>query len=180
MTAVCHDIPGSEARALDPSPAAGAVLSHTRHSHWLTSSHLIQLTHKTKGHPKKWKRTHRAIISWYQDLSHWQKKASDPNSCHHLSPARILPGIRSARPGPGDTTTFGTQAAAKNRKDLSNASTLCWMAKQRVLQSQSNFLALAVKLIFKKMACTTALGHSDHFLWSWNQSELLNSSSNPS
>lgn len=64
----------------------------------------------------------------------------------------------------GDTTTFGTQAAAKHRKPLPNPSRLCWMAKQSVLQSQSNFLALAAKLIFKKMARTTALGHSVHFL----------------
>lgn len=109
MTAACHDIPGSKARALDPSPAAVAVLSHTENSPSLTSSHLILLMHKTKVHPEN-ENSHRAILSWYQHLSHQpQIKASNPSSCLHLSPVRILPGTRSAKPGPGDTTTFGTE-----------------------------------------------------------------------
>lgn len=165
--------PCKQGNSTGPQPSSsGCALPHQP----FPLAHQLSSHPQNQRAPKKWKLTHRAITSWYQDLSHWQKKALTPIPAitFHQSP-----GIRSTKPGAGDTT-FGTQAAVKHRKHLPNPSTLCWMAMQRVLQAQSNFLALTVELIFKKMAHITALGHSDHFLRSWNQSELLNSSSNPS
>lgn len=114
-------------------------------------------------HTQKMK-TNRAITSWYQDLSHWQGKASNPNSCHHLSPARILAAIRSAKPGAGRHNNLWHTGSSRAQKAPFQPSRLCWMTKQRLLQSQRNFSTLAVKLIFKRMARTTALVHSDHFL----------------
>lgn len=124
MKCDCHDIPGSKARALDRSPAAVAVLSHTRHSHWLTSSHRIHLMHKTKVHPemKTNIQSHHLLVSGpFTPACVHQKKGSNPNSCLASPFTSRVSGVQSQdletqqplahRQQPSMESTYPTPAA---------------------------------------------------------------------
>lgn len=66
--------------------SSGCALPHQAfpHSHWLTSSHRIHLTHQTKMHPEMKTNTqshHLLVPGPFTPACVLQKKGSNPNSC---------------------------------------------------------------------------------------------------
>lgn len=94
-----------------------------------------------------------------------RRKLLMPSSCLP-SPfsSRDPRGHQECEPGSLETQQPLAHSSSQAQKLLFHPGRPCWMAKHSTLQSQMNFSALAAKLIFKKMARTTALGHTDHFL----------------
>lgn len=147
----------------------------------------FDLSVQNQSSPRKWKITHLSNISRCQELPQL------------LMCSRRKPLIQSAcLPSPctsevpkgyqkfqihetGDITTSGIAGSHQAQKapfTTLGETALNDQAEHAAVPNK--LLALPLKFIFKKMAHTTALGHSDHLLRFWKQSQLLSSSSNPS
>lgn len=147
----------------------------------------VDLAVQNQSSLRKWKIIHISNISWYQELPHllmYSKRkpliqsACLPPPCTSEDPKGYQ---KFQTPETGDLTTSGTAGSSQAQKAPFTPLRKTALNGQGEHAAVPNkLLALPLKFLFKKMACTTAPGHSDHFLRSWKQSQLLSSASNPS